>query len=244
MTPYLSIIIPAHNEAARIQATLEQTREFLLSRARETNTNKRGSEIIVVENGSTDNTAELGREFQAKQSWPAVRLIRQAVGDKGRAVKAGMLAANGSYRYMADADLSTPVEQVSGFLWAVSEYGADIVIGNRAQPENQTLARSILSKGFSLAASVALDAPPYSDTQAGFKLFSAVAAEQLFSRLRVFGWAFDVEILLLAQRLHYRVVEIPIPWRREEGSHLKLTDPLRMLVDLARIRKAHSEITL
>ncbi len=203
-----------------------------------------GAEIIVVENGSTDNTADLVREFQAQHIWPQIKLIRQSMGDKGRAVKAGMLAAEGEYRYMADADLSTPIDQLSKFIRYAGDLQADIVIGNRAQIENQTLARSIMSLGFKAAANLTLGFPTYSDTQAGFKLFTAEAAEQLFSRLRVFGWAFDVEILLLAQRLRYRVVELPIPWRREAGSQVSAAVPFRMLLDLARIKRAHNEIPL
>lgn len=241
---YLSVIIPAHNEACRIQATLEQIRGYLYYRATKSNVKLGGAEIIVVENGSTDNTAQLVREYQAQENWPRIKMIQLPMGDKGKAVKAGMLAAQGQYRYMADADLSTPIETVGEFLRTAGKYQADIVIGNRTDPDNQTIARSLMSRGFALAASIALEAPPYNDTQAGFKLFTAEAAEQLFSRLRVFGWAFDVEILLLAQRLRFRIVEIPIPWRREPGSHLKLTDPIKMLIDLARIRLAHHEITL
>jgi len=241
---YLSIIIPAHNEAARIQGSLEKIRQYLRWRADQSNIKLGGAEVIVVENGSTDNTAELVREFQAQQIWPQIKLIRQAVGDKGRAVKAGMLAASGKYRYMADADLSTPIEQLGKFLRYAGDLRADVVIGNRAQVENQTLARSIMSLGFKAAANITLGFPPYSDTQAGFKLFTAEAAEQLFPRLRVFGWAFDVEILLLAQRLRYRVVELPIPWRREAGSQVNAAVPFRMLLDLARIKRAHNEITL
>jgi len=233
MSPYISVIIPAHNEAARITATLEAVRDYLYYRCRD-------SEIIVVENGSSDNTAALVMEYIAAHSpWPAVKLIRRDVGDKGRAVKAGMLAAGGDYRYMADADLSTPIDQLGYFILLARGSGADLVIGNRMLISNQTKTREILSNGFNAAANITLGRI-YSDTQAGFKLFTASAAESLFSRLKVFGWAFDVEILLIAQQQGLKVVELPITWRREPGSKIRAGDPFKMLADLARIKLAHA----
>ena len=229
----LSIIIPAHNEADRIQLALDQLIGFLGP----------ASEILIVENGSTDQTAALVDQYiqaRGRCPWPDLRLIQLAQGDKGQAVAAGMMAAAGRWRYMADADLATPIDEVDKFIRTMISTRADIVIGNRAAPQDQTAARRLMSQGFKALACWAL-AKSYEDTQAGFKLFSARAAELIFPRLKVHGWAFDVEVLLIARQHRMRVVELPIRWQHQPGSKLNLMDPARMLLDVARIKIAHYE---
>ena len=231
----LSVIIPAHNEAGRIIKTINAVDQFLKYRPYI-------SEIIIVENGSTDNTAELIKDYQESldpDPNPMIRLIRQPDGDKGRAVAAGMLAADGYCRYMADADLSTPIWILEDFIYTMKHYKADIVIGHRHNAQGLTLIRQIMSKVFGQATKMILG-PGIKDTQAGFKLFSSRAARQIFPLLKIYGWAFDVEVLFIAKQLGLEIQQMPIPWESQPGSKVKATDPLNMLMDLGRIKRAHN----
>lgn len=225
----LSVIIPAHNEAARICQTIDQVMDFLAHQPYL-------SELIIVENGSRDATAEFVSDLQViYPPFSPLRLIQLDEGDKGQAVKAGMLEARGELRYMADADLSTEIQQVTNFIGLRYQTDADIVIGVRDPIYGQTKLRQIMSDGFSVARSSILDLG-IQDTQAGFKLFTAAAAEMIFPKLQIMGWAFDVEVLYLAQQLGLSVAELPIPWTAQPGSKIKPLDPVRMLLDLARIK--------
>jgi len=229
----LSVIIPAHNEAGRIIKSLHEINCFLQYRPYR-------SEVIIVENGSTDNTAALVRDYQETlepNPNPEIKLIRLDVGDKGQAVTAGMLAAQGRLRYMADADLSTPIWIVEDFIYLVKNTRADLVIGHRYDCQGQTMIRQIMSSVFAVATRMILGSD-IKDTQAGFKLFTARAAEQIFPLLQIYGWAFDVEALFLARQMGLDIRQIPIPWERQPDSKVKISDPLRMLVDLARIKNA------
>ena len=228
----LSVIIPAYNEQARIQDTLDRCISFLGRQLYQ-------SELIVVENGSTDETAQLVRMKQLDCSW--LRMIQLDEGDKGQAVRAGMLQAQGELRYMADADLSTDIGELRRFIGLKYQTGADLVIGVRDPIIGQTKLRELMSRGFGLATGLLLGFG-YPDTQAGFKLFSASAAEQIFGRLQVMGWAFDVEVLHLAQQLDLSVAQLPIPWLAQPGSKVRPLVPLRMLLDLARIRASSYEM--
>lgn len=234
----LSVIIPAHNEATRIIKTLRAVNRFLTHRPFR-------SEILIIENGSTDNTADLVDEYQNKNfsrhSNPTMRMIMLPQGDKGQAVAAGMLAAAGQCRYMADADLSTPIWCVEDFIYSMKKSRADLVIGHRRDPQAQSLIRKIMSSTFCAATSLILG-PGIRDTQAGFKLFSAKAAELIFPLLQINGWAFDVEVLYLAKQMGLEIQQLPIPWESQPDSKVKLLDPLRMLVDLVRIKQAQYEI--
>lgn len=231
---YLSVIIPAHNEAGRILNTLNQVNQFLQYRPYR-------SEIIVVENGSTDQTSTIVEKYIFNNpGWPIIHMINLLKGDKGLAVKAGMMEAKGVMRYMADADLSTPIWCVEDFIYTMKKTKADLVIGSRYNPDGQTLTRQIMSTIF-VAATRMILGPGIQDTQAGFKLFSAKAASVIFPMLQIHGWAFDVEVLHLANQMGLVIKQLQIPWERQPGSKVKLLDPLKMLLDLARIKQAHDE---
>ena len=234
----LSVIIPAYNEATRISRSLEAVNMFLQYRPYT-------SEIIIVENGSTDKTAAIVKQYQAAQGSdpnPRIHLIRQSVGDKGQAVAAGMMAAQGWMRYMADADLSTPIWIVEDFIYSIKRSGADIVIGHRYDCQGQTILRKTMSSLFAAATRLILG-PGIKDTQAGFKLFTARAAEMIFPMMQIHGWAFDVEALYLARQNGLEIQQLPIPWERQPDSKVKLMDPLKMLIDLARIKNAQYQIS-
>jgi len=229
----LSVIIPAHNEATRIIKSLHDVNCFLQYRPYT-------SEVIVVENGSTDLTGQLVADYMEtldSNPNPQIKMIRLPYGDKGQAVAAGMMAARGRLRYMADADLSTPIWIVEDFIYSIKKTRADVVIGQRYDPQGQTLIRQIMSSVF-LAATRLILGPGIKDTQAGFKLFTARAAGLIFPRLQIYGWAFDVEALYLARQQGLEIQQLPIPWERQPDSKVKIMDPLRMLMDLARIKNA------
>lgn len=223
----LSVIIPAHNEAARISKTVDEVMRFLQEQYY-------SSELIVVENGSQDETAQIVMDLQ-EGGYSDLRLIRLKQADKGHAVKTGMLEASGDYRYMADADLSTEISQVSKFITLGLVTRAGLVIGIRDPIIGQTRVRQLMSEGFSLMARTILRSN-IQDTQAGFKLFTSDAAEAIFPNLKIMGWAFDVEVIYLAQQMGIKIAELSIPWTAQPGSKIKPWDPFKMLLDLARIR--------
>jgi len=227
--PLLSIIIPAHNEESRLPQTLEQVFAFLGQQSYE-------SEVLVVENGSTDRTLELAHEYQRQHN--TLRVIREDGRGKGLAVHRGMFEARGQYRLMCDADLSMPVDEINKFLPpALGDY--DIAIASReahgAVRYNEPFYRHIGGRGINLIIR-ALILPGLNDTQCGFKCFRAQVAEDLFRHQTLFGWSFDIELLFLAQRHRYRVIEIPIQWYyRSESKVNALQDAMRMIGDIFRI---------
>jgi dolichyl-phosphate beta-glucosyltransferase len=228
--PLLSVIVPAHNEERRLGATLGKLFHFLKDRSY-------ASEILVVENASTDRTAELVRQLLPEH--PELRLIQTPLGGKGRAVRIGMLQALGEWRFFCDADLSMPVEEIEHFLPPFSGE-ADISIGSReamgAHRFGEPILRHLTGRIFSLAVKW-LVMGGYEDTQCGFKCFRGAIVESLFTRQQFDGWTFDVELLYLASRLGYRIREVPIPWYYQADSRVRLvSDSLSMFIDLLRIR--------
>jgi len=228
---FLSIIIPAHNEEHRLPPTLKTVDAFLERQPY-------ASEILVVENGSQDLTAVVTDAFAADH--PRVRLLREHGRGKGLAVRAGMLQAVGQYRFICDADLSMPIEELPKFLPPErSDY--DIAIGSREAPGarrfNEPPFRHIQGRVFSELVKL-LALPGFEDTQCGFKCFRAEVAADLFG-VQVFdGMSFDVEVLYVARMRGYRVLEVPIDWYyRSESRVQPLADPLRMLADIVRIRR-------
>ncbi len=225
--PFLSLIIPAYNEEQRLPRTLTQIQAFLSEQPYE-------SEVLVVENGSQDRTAAVAEEFA-----PAVRLLREPNRGKGLAVRRGMLEASGDFRFICDADLSMPIEEVSRFLPPkLDDY--DIAIASREVPgavrHNEPAYRHWIGRTFNLLVR-AMAVPGFQDTQCGFKCFTAEAAETLFPLQRIDGWTFDVELLYVALRLGYRVKEVPINWYYFPGSRVRIVqDSWLMLTDLFRIR--------
>jgi dolichyl-phosphate beta-glucosyltransferase len=240
----LSIVIPAYNEAARIEASLERVREYLLAA-------RRAAEVVVVDDGSTDATRAIVENFagrfrvdstEAPSAAPPAGCAPLSVcvlggagrHGKGYAVRAGMLAAQGDPRLLCDADLSAPIEELERLLpWI--DAGYDVVIGSRDMPDSrldppQPLGRRILARGFRWLRRRLL-LPELRDTQAGFKLFRAAAAEAIFQRLTLDGWLFDCEALSVAQQLGFRVREVGIRWGASRPSRVR---PLRELAPVLR----------
>ena len=231
--PRLSIVIPAFNEEARIRSTLDQVIAFLLSRPY-------SWEIIVADDGSTDATARLVNELS--EGRPEVKLLRLPHRGKGGAVKHGMLAAAGEFRFLCDADLSMPIEQVERFL-PPQVGGAAIVVGSREAPNSRRIGepmrRHLMGRFYNWLVR-RLAVPGISDTQCGFKCFPGEQASALFQRQRTNGFAFDVEILFLARRSGLKVTEIGIDWYfREESKVRPLLDSVVMTWDLIKIRWLH-----
>ncbi|GBD07297.1 Undecaprenyl-phosphate mannosyltransferase [bacterium HR21] len=236
--PYLSLIIPSYNEAQRIGTTLESVLAYLRRQPY-------AAEVLVVDDGSRDRTPDIVAAYA-----PAVTLVRLPHNrGKGAAVREGMLRARGRYRVFTDADLSTPIEELEPLLEQL-EAGADICIGSRELDPSRLLRpqpayRRWMGRLFRRIVQllVFFDLPQLrsvEDTQCGFKGFRADVAEKLFAQARVDGFGFDVEILYLAARAGYRIVQIPVRWRNDPRSHIHLLrDPLRMLIEVARIRLLH-----
>ena len=228
--PFLSIIIPAYNEAARLPGNLEQIHTFLASQPFT-------SEIIVVENGSTDGTFEIVEGLQKKIG--NLKVLHENTPGKGWAVRQGILAAAGEYRFICDADLSMPIEEVTRFLPPVLQ-NAPIAIASREAPSavryDEPEYRHLIGRAFNTLVRLIL-LPGLQDTQCGFKCFRADAAEKVFPLLTIRGWTFDVEALFIARRLGFTITEIPIPWRYHSHSRVKvLRDSLQMGMDLIKIR--------
>ncbi len=231
LVPLLSVIIPAHNEEQRLPDSLEKIFAFLA-------TQEYASEVLVVENGSSDRTLEVAQQFLAR--FPSLRVLQNQERGKGLAVRRGMLEARGEYRFMCDADLSMPFEQVSQFLPPVCT-DFEIAIGSRealgAVRHNEPSYRHWGGRAINLVIRL-LALPNLHDTQCGFKCFRAAAAEDLFRVQTIPGWSFDIELLYIARRRGYRVVEVPIRWYYSPDSKLSvLRDATRMVLDIFTIRR-------
>ena len=232
MKPFLSIVIPAYNEAERLPETLALTRDWVERQPF-------AVEIVVVDAGSTDVTVPTVREIQAR--FPNLRLIENAQ-NKGKAsvVAQGMLAATGTWRLFMDADGSTPLHEINRLFDQTDTY--QVVIGSRyLHPDSvkikQPWKRRVISRSGNLLIRASL-LPGIRDTQCGFKLFSAEAAEAIFPRMTVAGWLFDVEVLLIARRLHYAIKEVPVDWYDAKSSKLRAVQASgRALQDWRKIRR-------
>ncbi len=228
--PFLSIIIPAHNEERRLPQTLEQVVTFV-------NQQSFDSEVLVVENGSRDKTLKIAQDFAARHA--LVRAIHEELPGKGRAVQKGMLAAAGQYRFFADADFSMPVSEISRFIPPVVD--VPVAIGSREAPGavryDEPSYRHITGRVFNTLIRL-LVLPKLQDTQCGFKMFRADAARDLFPRQTLMGWSFDVELLYIASRRGYPILEVPVPWYFNSESKINvLRDSWRMFSDLLAIRR-------
>jgi len=230
LPPLLSIIIPAHNEEQRLPASLEAILDFLHSQPYE-------AEVLVVENGSQDATYGIACDFAARHD--KVHALHEPRAGKGLAVRRGMLKATGEYRFICDADLSMPIAEVNRFLPPQAP-AYDIAIASREVPGavryGEPAYRHFIGRTFNLLVRwIAL--PGIQDTQCGFKSFRAPVAKDLFRIQTLDGWTFDVEVLYIAQKRGYRIIEVPIPWYYNPGSRIRLwRDSLTMLLDLFRIR--------
>jgi glycosyltransferase involved in cell wall biosynthesis len=229
--PFLSLIIPAYNEERRLPVTLEQVLGFTQSQPYK-------SEILVVENGSLDRTFEVAQDFAARV--PNLHVLRQSQAGKGLAIQRGMLAAHGAYRFMCDADLSMPVEEVNRFLPpALGDF--DIAIASREAPGairyHEPGYRHWGGRGVNYLIRL-LALPGLRDTQCGFKMFRAPVAVDLFSSQTLTNWSFDIEILFIARQRGYRILELPIPWYFNPETKLSpFKDAIRMVLDIAAIHR-------
>jgi dolichyl-phosphate beta-glucosyltransferase len=227
--PLLSIVIPAYNEEGRLSRTLERIFAFLDKQTYTT-------EVIVVENGSSDRTLELANLFAA--SHPNLIVLHEENPGKGNAVRLGMLKARGEYRFICDADLSMPIEEVNKFL-PPALHDFDLAIGSREAPGavrfNEPPYRHWGGRAINLVIRL-LILPGLEDTQCGFKCFRAETAEELFRRQTLSGWSFDIELLYIARRRRLRITEIPIQWYFGADSKVNaIRDALRMISDIFRI---------
>jgi dolichyl-phosphate beta-glucosyltransferase len=240
----LSLIIPAYNESDRIGPSVEKAYRYLENVDYDT-------EIIVVDDGSTDTTLEAVKEIFSKKPATLVRVTTRVISmgknaGKGATVRRGMLEARGSVRIFTDADFSTPIQEVSKIIPLIASGEYDVVIGSRAA-ERRTLVkkhqpwyREAMGRFYNVLVQLFVFRG-IRDTQCGFKGFSGDAATMLFSKLRVQGFSFDVEILYLARRYGYRIREIAVEWYNDERSTVgALTDSAKMFWELIRIRKLHS----
>jgi glycosyltransferase involved in cell wall biosynthesis len=228
--PFLSIIIPAHNEETRLPRALGQAFAFLEKQ-------NYASEVVVVENASTDRTLEVARGLT--RNYPSLVVLHEELPGKGRAVHRGVMETHGEYRFIADADFSMPVEEINRFL--PPDCSSDVSIASReatgAHRYNEPAYRHVTGRAYNFLIRT-LVLPGLQDTQCGFKCFRAAVAEDVFRYQTLTGWSFDVEILFLARRLGYSLCEIGIPWYYNPGSKVNvLHDSWRMFFDLLTIRR-------
>ncbi len=227
---FLSIVIPAYNEESRLPRSLDQVIDFASSRTYPV-------EVIVVNNNSRDRTRQIAQEFADRYDF--VRVLDQSIQGKGAAVKVGMLKAVGEYRLIADADLSMPVWEIPKFL-PPSLNNYDIAIGSRELPGSvridEPAYRHLMGRVFSTYVKT-IAIPGIEDTQCGFKCFHQSAAVNIFPLQTVTGFAFDVELLMIALRGGFKVIEVPIEWHHYPNSKVNpLRDALRMTREVTRIR--------
>jgi glycosyltransferase involved in cell wall biosynthesis len=228
--PLLSLIIPAYNEAERLPKTLPPVFDFLEKQTY-------SFEIIIVNNNSSDNTRAIALDYAATR--PYLRVIDEMTQGKGAAVRAGMLAATGDYLFMADADFSMPVEEIAKFLPPqLSQY--DVAIGSREAPGavryNEPQYRHFMGRVFNFYVKI-LAIPGFEDTQCGFKCFRREVAWDILPNQTIDGWAFDVELLFIALRRGYRIVEVPVQWYYGANSRVSpVRDTINMIREVLRIR--------
>lgn len=228
--PLLSLIIPAYNEADRLPRTLPAVIEFVQRQSFP-------CEVIIVNNNSQDTTRQIALEFAER--YPFVSVLDEMAQGKGAAVRTGMLAAQGEYLFMADADFSMPVDEVSKFL-PPQLSGYDVAIGSReaagAVRYNEPEYRHFMGRVFNFYVKV-LAIPGFEDTQCGFKCFRRDVALDILPYQTIDGWAFDVELLFIALRRGYKVEEVPVQWYYGANSRISpVRDTINMIREVLRIR--------
>jgi glycosyltransferase involved in cell wall biosynthesis len=228
--PFLSIIIPAHNEENRLPETLDQVFGFLHDQPY-------SAEVLVVENGSHDKTLKVAQSFTKEHE--NLIILQESGRGKGLAVRRGMLEAHGKFRFMCDADLSMPITQVNRFIPPTIE-DFDIAIASReakgAIRYDEPGFRHWGGRGINLLIR-ALALPGLYDTQCGFKCFRANIADDLYRCQTMINWSFDIELLYIARLRGYKILELPIPWYyKAETKVSPLKDAFQMFLDILTIR--------
>ena len=229
-TPLLSIIIPAYNEERRLPTSLEQVDRFVTAQPY-------SIEVVVVNNHSRDGTRRIADEFAAQH--PYVRVLDQPRPGKGAAVQTGMLAGAGEYLFICDADFSMPIEEIRKFMPPAADH-YDVAIASRevagARRVDEPEYRHLMGRVFNLIVRV-LAIPHIQDTQCGFKVFRRAAARDVFALQTIDGWGFDVEVLFIALKHGYRLIEIPITWYYKPQTKISpLRDSINMVLEVLRVR--------
>jgi glycosyltransferase involved in cell wall biosynthesis len=230
--PQLSIVIPAYNESARIEETLASVLECVETRCWD-------AEILIVDDGSTDDTVAIVQHWMSHN--PRLRLVKNATNrGKGYSVRNGLLQAAGEITMFTDADLSAPMEEAERLIDTINA-GADVAIGSRwldkqKQTVHQPLYRRFFGRCFNWVTRKVIGLP-FKDTQCGFKAFRRDAAQTIFRLQTIERWGFDPEILFIARKLKYKIVEVPVTWGHDERSRMSyLKDGMKMLEEMAEIR--------
>ena len=231
-SPSLSIVIPAYNESARIESALERVLACVAER-------HWNAEVLVVDDGSSDSTPDIVRRWMTAH--PNLHLINnEGNRGKGYSVRNGLLQATGQVVMFTDADLSSPIEEAERLFEAL-DAGADVAIGSRwldkqRQTTHQPLYRRFFGRCFNWVTRKVMGLP-YKDTQCGFKAFKRDAAQVIFRLQTIERWGFDPEILFIARKLGYKIVEVPVTWGHDERSRMSyLKDGMKMLEEMAEIR--------
>jgi glycosyltransferase involved in cell wall biosynthesis len=229
--PFLSIIIPAYNEENRLPDSINKVMDFIKEQPYH-------SEVLIVENGSSDRTLEVAKKFQVK--FTNLIVVSESNRGKGLAVRRGMLEAKGKFRFMCDADLSMPISEIKRFL-PPKLNDVEIAIASREAPGavryNEPEYRHLGGRGVNLMIRL-FAIPDLHDTQCGFKIFRDRVADDLFRVQTLHNWSFDIELLFVAKMRGYRISEIPIPWHFNPETKLDpLKDAIQMGKDIWRIRR-------
>lgn len=237
---FLSVIIPAYNEEKRLPRTLAEIDKYLRQNYPSTSSGQVQYEIIVVNDGSKDKTAQVVRELSS--AIKNLKLINNKENyGKGYVVRQGMLEAKGAYRLFTDADNSTSIDQVEK-MWPEFKKGYDVVLGSRdvkgavLDPPQPWLRQAILGEGFKLVRKIIIGLWEIEDTQCGFKGFTRKATKEIFPRCKIDRFAFDPEILVIAKKLRYKIKEIPVVWKNDPESKVKFKSMVKMGLDLLKIR--------
>jgi len=230
--PFLTIVIPAYNEERRLGATLAKIASYL-------DAGSVDADVLVVDDGSSDKTAEVAAEALAGRRGRVVRNPENR--GKGYSFRRGVIEAQGRFVLMSDADLSTPIEDHAKLANLIRDRDLDMVVGSRALPDSdvqirQGWLRQTMGRSFNALIRL-VTGLPYRDTQCGFKLMDRERVLPLVEKMVVDGFAFDVELLFLCQRMGLSVAETPVTWRNAAGSKVSIVgDPAKMIIDVLRVR--------